>query len=381
MSEYIFTSESVTEGHPDKICDAISDAILDEYLKKDEKSRVACEVMFANKNIFIAGEINSKEELSNEKIVEIAINVLKEIGYTEDMRTSICINVLLNEQSNEIHSAVDKSVLGAGDQGIMFGYATNETPSFMPAPIFYAHLISKGITDYRKENPTAGLLPDGKVQVSMKYIDNKPVEITDVVVSFQHSYQLTLGNLRQFIKMKVFDIFKITENDYNLLKNTKYHINPAGTFHIGGAEGDCGLTGRKIVVDTYGGSCPHGGGAFSGKDASKVDRSGAYMARYIAKNLCAAGIADNVQVQLSYAIGESEPISVYVKTKDHSPEKIERIVRHIFDLTPQGIIDTLELNKPIFSKTTNYGHFGKEYLPWERLDKVQEIKELLQVKL
>ena len=375
---YIFTSESVTEGHPDKICDAVSDAILDEYIKHDKNSRVACEVMFADRTMVIGGEINSKYDIQEQEYIKIAKQVLRNIGYEENQIADIRFIILVNGQSPEIHNGVDsENGLGAGDQGIMFGYATNETPNYMPAPLYYSHLISKGITDYRKENPTAGLLPDGKVQVSMKYKNDIPVEITDVIISSQHNNQLTLGNLRQFLKMKVKDIFKITGNDYTLLENTKYHINPAGEFHIGGAEGDCGLTGRKIVVDTYGGACPHGGGAFSGKDASKVDRSAAYMARYIAKNLCAAGVDDKITVQLSYAIGEKEPVSIYVKTKNYSSDKIEKIVLEIFDLTPQGIIDCLKLDKPIFSKTTNYGHFGKEDLPWEKLDKVKEIKGLL----
>jgi S-adenosylmethionine synthetase len=375
MNRYIFTSESVTEGHPDKICDLISDAILDEYLKNDTKSRVACEVFFANKDLIIGGEIYSEYKLSNDNIEKIARQTVKDIGYTFDFN----ITILLNEQSQEIHSGVDKDdELGAGDQGLMFGYACTETPNYMPMPIFLSHLITKELSLYRKNHPEAGLEPDGKVQVSVVYENDKPISIDTIVVSHQH--KITLFNLRQFLKNYVIDILKRHKLDYLLSKNTKWYLNPAGEFTIGGPIGDAGLTGRKIIVDTYGGSCPHGGGAFSGKDPSKVDRSAAYAARYVAKNLVASGISDKIIIQLSYAIGISEPTSIYIEGNNIDNEyriKLEKIIRKVFDLTPQGIIDTLELENPIYTKTTNYGHFGKDDLTWERLDKVKDIKELL----
>jgi S-adenosylmethionine synthetase len=379
--DYIFTSESVTEGHPDKICDLISDTILDEYLKNDPKSRVACETFFANTDLIIGGEIYSNYFLTNKKIEEIVRKVVKDIGYNFDFN----ITILLNEQSPEIHQGVEGSEgkdkrdeLGAGDQGLMFGLACNETSNLMPMPIYLSHLISKEFTEYRKNNKGAGLLPDGKVQISVKYKNHKPIAIDTVVISMQHDKSmLTLGNLRQFLKLYTKDILKRNNLLYLLNEDTKWHLNPAGTFCIGGPIGDAGLTGRKIVVDTYGGYCPHGGGAFSGKDSSKVDRSGAYMARYIAKNLVAAGISDKIIVQLSYAIGVSEPTSIYVEgnnINDSYRIELEKVIRKVFNLTPQGIIDTLNLENPIYTKTTNYGHFGKDNLTWENIDKVNEIK-------
>ena len=373
----LFTSESVTEGHPDKLCDYISDSVLDEYLKIDPKARVACEVVAGKGQILVTGEISSKENVDIEKVVR---NTIKEIGYDNenlDIDYDSC-EVLLNlsKQSPDIALGVDKSLEekegqivseGAGDQGLMFGFACNETENFMPMPIYLAHKLSKRLSDVRKEGIIDYLRPDGKVQVTVEYEDNKPVRVDTVVVSAQHNEDVDLEVLRKDIKEKV--VFNVVPNEL-LDENTKYFINPTGRFVIGGPLGDSGLTGRKIIVDTYGGYSRHGGGAFSGKDPTKVDRAASYMARFIAKNIVANGYADKCEVQISYAIGVAKPVAVYLETFGTSKIPEEEVLKKIeekFNLTPRGIIDYLDLQRPIYRQTTNYGHFGKENLPWERI--------------
>lgn len=377
----LFTSESVTEGHPDKLCDYISDSILDSFLSKDESSRVACETVAGKGEIFITGEITSKTDVN---IEEVARNAIKEIGYDNsslDMDYRTCkITVNISKQSADIALGVDKSLEtkqgeniiseGAGDQGIMFGYACRETDELMPLPITLAHKLAKRLSYVRKENIIDYLRPDGKVQVTIEYEDDKPIRVDTIVISTQHNADIDMDILKKDIKEKVID--EIVPN--NLLdEKTKYFINPTGRFVIGGPLGDSGLTGRKIIVDTYGGMARHGGGAFSGKDASKVDRSGAYMARFIAKNIVANNLAEKCEIQFSYAIGVAKPISIYVNTFGTytiSEEEIVSIINEKFDLTPRGIINTLTLRKPIYRQTTNYGHFGKENLPWEQIIKL-----------
>jgi len=373
----LFTSESVTEGHPDKLCDYISDSVLDEYLKIDPKARVACEVVAGKGQILVTGEISSKENVDIEKVVR---NTIKEIGYDNenlDIDYDSC-EVLLNlsKQSPDIALGVDKSLEekegqivseGAGDQGLMFGFACNETENFMPMPIYLAHKLSKRLSDVRKEGIIDYLRPDGKVQVTVEYEDNKPVRVDTVVVSAQHNEDVDLEVLRKDIKEKV--VFNVVPNEL-LDENTKYFINPTGRFVIGGPLGDSGLTGRKIIVDTYGGYSRHGGGAFSGKDPTKVDRAASYMARFIAKNIVANGYADKCEVQISYAIGVAKPVAIYLETFGTAKIPEEEVLKKIedkFNLTPRGIIDYLDLQRPIYRQTTNYGHFGKENLPWERI--------------
>ena len=376
----LFTSESVTEGHPDKLCDYISDSVLDEYLKIDPKARVACEVVAGKGQILVTGEISSKENVDIEKVVR---NTIKEIGYDNenlDIDYDSC-EVLLNlsKQSPDIALGVDKSLEekegqivseGAGDQGLMFGFACNETENFMPMPIYLAHKLSKRLSDVRKEGIIDYLRPDGKVQVTVEYEDNKPVRVDTVVVSAQHNEDVDLEVLRKDIKEKV--VFNVVPNEL-LDENTKYFINPTGRFVIGGPLGDSGLTGRKIIVDTYGGYSRHGGGAFSGKDPTKVDRAASYMARFIAKNIVANGYADKCEVQISYAIGVAKPVAIYLETFGTAKIPEEEVLKKIedkFNLTPRGIIDYLDLQRPIYRQTTNYGHFGKENLAWERVVKL-----------
>lgn len=377
----IFTSESVTEGHPDKLCDYISDSVLDACLLQDKNSRVACETVAGKGTIFITGEISTNAQIN---IEEITRNAIKEIGYDNaetdiDYRTcNVIVNV--SKQSSDIALGVDKSYedkdgenvnsTGAGDQGIMFGYATDETEDFMPMPIYLAHKLSKRLTEVRKEGIIPYLRPDGKTQVTVEYEDDKPVRIDTVVVSTQHLDGIEQEQLKKDILEKV---IKFEIPNEMLDENTKYFINPTGRFIIGGPLGDSGLTGRKIIVDTYGGFARHGGGAFSGKDATKVDRSAAYMARFIAKNIVANGYANKCEIQLSYAIGVVKPVSIYVNTYGTgktSDEKIVNIINEKFDLTPTGIIRKLKLDEPIFRQTTNYGHFGKKNLLWERIEKI-----------
>ena len=374
----LFTSESVTEGHPDKLCDYISDSILDAYLEKDENSRVACETVASKGVVFITGEITSKASVDIEKI---ARNAIKEIGYDNantDMDYKTCkIEINISKQSADIALGVDESLEekvgqaiiseGAGDQGIMFGFACDETENYMPMPIYLAHKLAERLAYVRKNNIINYLRPDGKVQVTVEYENNEPIRIYTIVVSTQHNENVEQDTLKQDIKEKV--INEIVPKKL-LDENTKYYINPTGRFVIGGPLGDSGLTGRKIIVDTYGGYSRHGGGAFSGKDATKVDRSASYMARHIAKNIVANGYARKCEIELSYAIGVARPISIFVETFGTNTIPENEIVKKIeskFDLTPRGIINYLKLNRPIYKKTTNYGHFGKQELEWEKI--------------
>ena len=373
----LFTSESVTEGHPDKVCDLISDSILDAYLEQDENSRVACETVASKGEIIVTGEITSNGIVDIEKIVR---NTLKEIGYDNE-KTDIdyrpCkVHINISKQSEDIALGVDNAletkmkedgIEGAGDQGLMFGFAVDETEELMPLPISLAHKLSRRLTLVRKEGILDYLRPDGKTQVTVEYKKNVPYRIDTVVVSTQHKEDVPLEKIREDILKEVIE--KVISEEL-LDNNTKFFINPTGRFVIGGPLGDSGLTGRKIIADTYGGYSRHGGGAFSGKDPTKVDRSAAYMARFIAKNIVANGFAKKCEIQLSYAIGVAKPISIYVETfgTNTIPEEdIANKIYKIFDLTPDGIIKFLDLKKPIYKLTTNYGHFGKENLPWEKI--------------
>ena len=373
----LFTSESVTEGHPDKLCDYISDSILDSYLSLDPYSRVACETVAGNGEIYITGEITSNAEVDIEQVVR---NAIKEVGYCDskaDIDYKTCnVIVKLSKQSADIALGVDKSLetkqgnqelLGAGDQGLMFGFACDETQELMPLPISLAHKLARQLTLVRKQNIIDYIKPDGKVQVTVEYENDKPKRVDTIVVSTQHKENIDLNILKQDIKREV--INKIVPSEL-LDENTKYFINPTGRFIIGGPLGDSGLTGRKIIVDTYGGYSRHGGGAFSGKDPTKVDRSASYMARHIAKNVVANGYSSKCEVQLAYAIGVANPVSVYVNTFGTNTIPEEEISNKIikkFDLTPNGIINYLDLRRPIYRLTTNYGHFGKENLSWEKI--------------
>ena len=391
MDKVLFTSESVTEGHPDKICDQISDAILDALLEQDPMSRVACETCTTTGIVMVMGEISTKAYVDIQKIVR---DTVREIGYTRgkygfDADTCGVITTI-DEQSSDIAMGVDKALeakennmtdeeidaIGAGDQGMMFGFATNETEEYMPYPISLAHKLSRQITKVRKDGTLSYLRPDGKTQVTVEYDDGKPSRLDAVVLSTQHDPDITQEQIHEDIKREVFD--KILPADM-VDDETKFFINPTGRFVIGGPHGDAGLTGRKIIVDTYGGYARHGGGAFSGKDCTKVDRSAAYAARYVAKNIVAAGLADKCEIQLSYAIGVAEPTSIMVDTfgtgKKSNQELVDLIRKH-FDLRPAGIIKMLDLRRPIYKQTAAYGHFGRNDLdlPWERLDKVDLLK-------
>jgi S-adenosylmethionine synthetase len=374
---YLFTSESVTEGHPDKIADQISDAILDEIISKDQYCRVACETLVTTGLAFVAGEITTSCYV---EIPEIVRRTVRDIGYTRakfgfDFETCSVLTAI-HSQSPDIAMGVDTG--GAGDQGIMFGYATNETPELMPTPILMAHKLTKRLTEMRKQGILPYLRPDGKSQVTVEYRDGKPVRVTAVVISVQHSPDVTLKDLREDVIEKV---IKPTLPPALLDEETViYHINPTGRFVIGGPQGDTGITGRKIIVDTYGGVGSHGGGAFSGKDPTKVDRSASYMCRYVAKNLVAAGIADRCEVQVAYAIGVAEPVSILVdtfRTGKIPQERILELVRQFFPLTPKGIIDYLDLRRPIYKKTAAYGHFGRQEpeFTWEKTDLAEKIRK------
>jgi S-adenosylmethionine synthetase len=375
---YLFTSESVSEGHPDKLCDQVSDAVLDAMLEQDPNSRVACECYAATGMVIVGGEITTEAYVNLQDIVR---NVIKDIGYTApemrfDSNSCSVLNVI-NHQSHDIAMGVDTG--GAGDQGMMFGYATTETEELMPAPLMYSHKLVKKVADIRKTdgNLMPYLRPDAKSQVTFRYSDNKEILRADtIVISTQHSEDVEQATIREdVINHVIKDIMPAKYID----ENTKFHINPTGKFVIGGPHGDTGLTGRKIIVDTYGGSAPHGGGAFSGKDATKVDRSAAYAARHVAKNIVAAGLATECTIQLSYAIGVSEPVSINVIT--HGTSKISDYVISDFvmkniDLSPQAIIERLDLRKPIFRPTASYGHFGRSEFSWEKLDMIDLLKKI-----
>ncbi|MGZ9413273.1 methionine adenosyltransferase [Mycoplasma sp. Z386] len=375
MYKKLFTSESVGKGHPDKICDQISDGVLDAILKKDPDARVACEVMASNRLIIIGGEITTKTYVD---VVKVAWNTVKKLGYNESDFT-IVSNV--NSQSPDINQGVDKKdgEIGAGDQGIMFGYATDETPEFMPLAITLAHALVKRAEELRVSHKFKWAKSDMKSQVTIDYTNEKNIKIDTILMSIQHDANYDENAFKSFIKE---EIMLYISNKYNLNNNYKILINPTGKFVIGGPIGDAGLTGRKIIVDTYGGAAKHGGGAFSGKDYTKVDRSAAYAARWVAKNLVAAKIAKKIEIQLSYAIGVSKPISINVNTfntSNYSDALILEIIDNVFDLTPAGIIRDLNLKQPIYQQTASFGHFGRNDLdlPWERLNKVNEIKNML----
>lgn len=395
MERRLFTSESVTEGHPDKMCDAISDAILDALMEQDPMSRVACETATTTGLVLVMGEITTKAYVDIQKIVR---ETVREIGYDRAKYGFDCdtcgVITAIDEQSSDIAMGVDKALeakenrmseeeldaIGAGDQGMMFGYASNETEEYMPYPISMAHKLARRLTEVRKNGTLKYLRPDGKTQVTVEYDENgKPVRLDAVVLSTQHDENVTQEQIHADIKKYVFD--EIIPADM-VDKNTKFFINPTGRFVIGGPHGDSGLTGRKIIVDSYGGTARHGGGAFSGKDCTKVDRSAAYAARYVAKNIVAAGLADKCEIQLSYAIGVAHPTSIMVETFGTgklSEEKLVEIIRENFDLRPAGIIRMLDLRRPIYKQTAAYGHFGRNDLdlPWEKLDKVDTLKKYL----
>ncbi len=378
---YLFTSESVSEGHPDKLCDQISDAVLDACLTDDPNSRVACEAFTTTGMVLVGGEITTETYVD---IQDVARGVAKRVGYDRaeyglDFESMSVLNAI-HEQSPDISVGVSgdgviKGDLGAGDQGMMFGFACNETPELMPAPIMYAHKILMRAAEMRKSGELPWMRPDGKSQVTVEYEGHTPKRIDAVVMSQQHDYEIAYDDLREQLIGHV--INNVLEPTGLLDENTKYYINPTGRFVIGGPHGDSGLTGRKIIVDTYGGMGRHGGGAFSGKDPSKVDRSATYMARYVAKNIVAAGLADRCELELAYAIGVPYPVSVMVDTFGTSavPEaNIEAAVREVFDLSPAGIIKHLDLRKPIYRETSAYGHFGRDHFTWEQIDKVQDLK-------
>ena len=382
-NDFLFTSESVTEGHPDKICDNISDAILDEYLRQDPNSRVAVETMVTTDFVVVSGEVTSKAKFDKTAQEELVRKTIKEIGYDDkDLMfdgDSCKVDLRLHAQSPDISqgiSATEEKEQGAGDQGLMFGYATNETKEMMPMPIMFAHKLIKKLSQVRRDKTLPWARPDGKSQVSVRYKDNKPIKIETVIVSTQHAPNVSQEEITREITDKV--IKPVLGNMWN--KEIKIHINPTGKFVIGGPHGDAGLTGRKIIVDSYGGFGRHGGGAFSGKDPSKVDRSACYMCRYIAKNLVAAGLADRCEVQLAYAIGVAEPVSLYVNTFGTNKipeERIADIVTKNFDMKPSGIISELDLKRPIYKKTAAYGHFGRNEpeFTWEKTDKANALRQ------
>ena len=385
-SNFLFTSESVSEGHPDKVCDRISDAVVDLYLAADPFARVACETLTTTNKIVLAGEVRGPDSITKEKIEETARQAVKAIGYEQEgfhWKKADC-EVLLHAQSAHIAQGVDASGNkdeGAGDQGIMFGYACTETDVLMPSPIYYSHRILKRMADDRHSGKTPQFEPDAKSQVTMKYENGKPVGVTSVVVSTQHKEGVSQSDLRELVRGYVKEVLP---NGW-FPPEEEFYVNPTGLFVIGGPDGDAGLTGRKIIVDTYGGAAPHGGGAFSGKDPTKVDRSAAYAARYLAKNVVAAGLADRCTIQLAYAIGVSHPLSVYVDTYGTGQvdeAKLENALREAMNLTPRGIREHLKLNRPIFGRTAAYGHFGRDPeadggFSWEKTDLAETIKQLV----
>ncbi|MGB3315015.1 MAG: methionine adenosyltransferase [Albidovulum sp.] len=385
-NNYIFTSESVSEGHPDKVCDRISDAVLDAFLAEDPQSRVACETFATTDRVVIGGEVRGPGSVI-ERVEDIARDCVKDIGYEQDgfHWANLKVDSYLHAQSADIAQGVDASGNkdeGAGDQGIMFGYAVDETPELMPAPILYSHAMLRRLAEVRKNGTEPKLGPDAKSQLSIRYEDGKPVEVTSLVLSTQHlDPSLSSGDVRALVEPYIREVLP----DGWLTAATEWHVNPTGKFVIGGPDGDAGLTGRKIIVDTYGGAAPHGGGAFSGKDPTKVDRSAAYAARYLAKNVVAAGLAKRCTLQLSYAIGVAKPLSIYVDTHGTGQADeagIERAVAQVMDLTPRGIRTHLGLNKPIFQRTAAYGHFGRAPdadggFSWEKTDLVEALKKAI----
>jgi S-adenosylmethionine synthetase len=374
--DYLFTSESVTEGHPDKIADQISDAVLDAIISQDPVGRVACETLLTTGLVVVAGEITTSCYVD---IPRIARDTIKQVGYTRakygfDYETCAVITAI-DEQSGDIAMGVDN--LGAGDQGLMFGYACTETPELMPLPIMLCHQLVRRLSDVRRAGTLSYLRPDGKSQVSVRYVNGKPVAVETVVISTQHSPDVEMDQLRDDI---IKHVIRATVPEQLIAKNCVYHVNPTGRFVTGGPMGDTGLTGRKIIVDTYGGSCPHGGGAFSGKDPTKVDRSACYMARHVAKNVVAAGLAERAQVQVAYAIGVADPVSIMVETfgtGEVSNAVLERTIRRHFDFTPAGIIKYLNLRRPIYKQTAAFGHFGRSEpeFTWERTDRVKDLRD------
>ncbi len=389
--DYIFTSESVSEGHPDKLCDRISDAVLDAFLSEEPEARVACETFATTNRVVIGGEVGLSDKARLDdymgRIEGIARDCVRDIGYEQDKFhwNTIEVSNFLHGQSAHIAQGVDAAENkdeGAGDQGIMFGYATTETPELMPAPIQYSHAILRRLAEVRKSGQEPTLRPDAKSQLSLRYIDGKPVEVTSIVLSTQHAHESqTSDDIREIVAPYIREVLP----EGWLTDATEWHVNPTGTFVIGGPDGDAGLTGRKIIVDTYGGAAPHGGGAFSGKDPTKVDRSAAYAARYLAKNVVAAGLAERCLIQLSYAIGVARPLSIYVDTFgqcDVPPEAIEKAIGQVMDLTPRGIRQHLGLNRPIYQRTAAYGHFGRTPeadggFSWERTDLAEALKGAL----
>lgn len=388
LKDYIFTSESVSEGHPDKICDRISDTILDLYLEADPYSRVACETLVTTDTVIIAGETRGPETVTKEKIEQAARDAIKKIGYDQEgfSYKTVNIDVKLHSQSVDIAQGVDEGTgidkdEGAGDQGIMFGYATKETEALMPAPLHYSHQILRLMAEDRQSGKLKGIEPDSKSQVTLEYRDDKPVGVKSVVVSTQHAEGLTQEDVRELVRPYIQNVLP----EGWTVPEEELYVNPTGRFVIGGPVGDAGLTGRKIIVDTYGGAAPHGGGAFSGKDPTKVDRSAAYIARYLAKNVVAAGYAEGCTIQLSYAIGVSKPISVYLNTHGtgKAPEtEIVKALQQLVDLRPRGIREHLKMNRPIYERTSAYGHFGRNPtedggFSWEKIDLVNDLHRIL----
>jgi S-adenosylmethionine synthetase len=381
--DFLFTSESVSEGHPDKVCDQISDAVVDIFLGADPAARVACETLATTNRVVLAGEVRGPEKITKDQLIEAARQRIKAIGYEQEgfHWRHAEIECLIHKQSSDIAQGVDASGNkdeGAGDQGIMFGYACRETAELMPAPIQFAHQILKSMADARHSGATPDLGPDAKSQVTLQYVGGKPVRATSVVVSTQHSDKVDQEQVREIVRPHV---LKVLPKGW-MCEEDQFYVNPTGRFVIGGPDGDCGLTGRKIIVDTYGGASPHGGGAFSGKDPSKVDRSAAYAARYVAKNVVAAGLAERCTIQLSYAIGVSRPLSVYINTDGTGQvdeEKLGRVIQEMVDLSPRGIRTRLALNRPIYVRTASYGHFGRTPeadggFSWEKTDLAQALK-------
>jgi len=379
---FVFTSESVSEGHPDKICDRISDAIVDTFLTAEPQARCGVETLVTTNHVVLAGEVRGPDSITGEKLTEVARNAIRDIGYEQENFhwRHATIKCLIHGQSTDIAQGVDASGNkdeGAGDQGMMFGYACSETPELMPAPIFYAHAILRSLSEARHAGRTPLLGPDAKSQVTLQYVDGKPVRATKIVVSVQHSDRIEREEVREIVRPHVLEMLP---SDW-MCDEEHFLVNPTGRFVIGGPDGDAGVTGRKIIVDTYGGAAPHGGGAFSGKDPTKVDRSAAYAARYLAKNVVGAGLAERCTIQVAYAIGVSKPLSFYVDTSgaDIDEQKLAAVLQELLDLSPRGIRTHLNLNRPIYSRTSAYGHFGRRPEPdggfsWEKLDLVDELR-------